>query len=132
MKAFMSIGILLLSAYAAAQKGSLSEQKMCYQQARKFVADTNAGSRDEWLFDQSHYDVKTKTCYVKLTRFFSSEGKPYTETNIADAYEGKLIGFCVSPTGEVEEGGGLLGGQKAKSRDEWDGLVTKLIPAFKP
>ena len=64
------------------KKGSLREQKTCYDQATKYVQD-HGGE-----FYAAHYDPKSQTCYVRHVWLSNGE---ITNDAVNDAYEGRSL-----------------------------------------
>ena len=86
MKSFATFALLAVTAIASPalgqKKGSLREQKTCYDQATKYVQDR----RGE--FYAAHYDPKSQTCYVRVV--WRSDGV-ITDEMVDDAYEGRNV-----------------------------------------
>jgi hypothetical protein len=134
----------------------LADRKMCYEQAQKYVADSNAKViqdklapwRDyHWTFEAAHYDVKTQTCYVQYERHpqtFPPESTAYVvvdEIRVDDAFEGKEIAAFVGGYSMDKQSGKTanspltfcqVNGEKCNERAVFNGLLWKLIPAFRP
>ena len=133
---------------------SLTDQQMCYQQARQYVADKNAtrsklNDYDNSLYDlsQAHYNPKTQTCYAEIGRSqpsYPTEATIYgtIETiEVVDAFEGKTIALLIDgftqdkKTGKptwTEPSACQVNGEKCTSRPTFNYLLWKLIPAFRP
>lgn len=156
MKHTFATIVFLFAAYSAqAQKppvnerGEPADQQTCYQQARQYLSDVNkdvAKPDKEAILSQAHYDPKTKMCYAQIERTFSvfpsdSKYRSYVqEIRVVDAFEGKMIAMYVTAY-SVEEDGTIkwsdptactVAGEKCTKRPVFNGLLWKLIPAFKP
>lgn len=133
----------------ANERRELADQQTCYQQARQYLSDLNKDvlkSEKEASLSQAHYDPKTKMCYAQIERTFSifpsdSKYRSYVqEIRVVDAFEGKMIAMFVTAY-SVEEDGKIkwedptactVAGEKCIKRAVFNGLLWKLIPAFKP
>jgi hypothetical protein len=127
--------LVFVSTVAIAQKAPLAEQKSCYEQARKYVADSNAATNPPGLysFSQAHYDSKVHTCYVLMQSVDPVGNSAIMNIVVDDAYEGKIVAQCVYTIGANDKPTVCqVNGQKADSRANFNYLLWKMIPAFKP
>jgi hypothetical protein len=80
---FALLAMTAITAPAFGQrKGSLREQKTCYDQAMKYVQD-HGGE-----FYAAHYDPKSQICYVRHVWLSNGE---VTNDVVNDAYEGRSL-----------------------------------------
>ena len=98
----------------AQKKGSLKEQKTCFDQAKKYVED-NGGE-----FYAAHYDPKSQTCYVR--HVWLSNGD-ITRDDVSDAYEGRSLAgwapeYCYVKTIRCSE----------NNHEEFNKLLSKVYP----
>ena len=158
----MLLFALVLSVPAFAQKSShadMANQGICYQQAKQVVdliaADDTKYSKthDEpgrvsygtAQLDGAHYDSASKTCYVKWSRMmfstYPSFSSMFFTVIVADAFEGKDIATFHGDDVRQETGGDFVeetpvtcqvNGTQCDSRAQFNGLLWKLIPAFRP
>ncbi len=114
---------------------TLSQQKMCAEQAKKSFEDS-AFSKDNTSTYTSHYDTRTNICYVEVasrptlaTNIFSYnllvydafEGRPYGELSVLASPE-QVVKCRVTPRGAQRE-------ITCKSLEEFNGLVLKYFGA---
>lgn len=132
MRALPIFVLVTVVTMATAQKGTQSEQRACYEQAKKFVED-NTSSDFPMMFMQAHYDPKNGTCYVQ-TQSTSAKGKDFIVASVYDAYEGKDVASCsyYSDGKSITNDDCYVAAEFAESRAEWNELLWKFIPAFKP
>lgn len=132
---FAALLLALASSSALAQKASLTEQKACYEQAQRYLADNNAVNQRmkppvQYVFLQAHYDSKEETCYVESSSDFSSSGMWIV---VEDAFEGKAIAKCFFALDLTEKPPDCqVNGENAESVAVFDSMLWKLIPAFRP
>jgi hypothetical protein len=106
------LSILLLSfivSQAAGQQAhaSLSEQKMCADQAKKFFKDTDFADDSKHPLKNeftSHYDASRKICYVRIDYSMKTGGKSEVSISsyVFDAFEGRNVAAYtwISETGK--------------------------------
>ena len=86
MKSVATFALLAMTAIASPalgqEKGSIREQKTCYDQATKYVED-HGGE-----FYAAHYDPRSQTCYVR--HVWLSNGEIINDA-VDDAYEGRNL-----------------------------------------
>jgi len=114
------------------EAATLSQQKMCAEQAKKSFEDS-AFSKDNTSTYTSHYETRTNFCYVEVasrpslaTNVFSYnllvydafEGRPYGELSVLYPSPEQVVKCRVTPHGAQRE-------ITCKSLEEFNGLVLK-------
>lgn len=97
MKIILSILFFSLTvSHAAAQQvhSSLSDQKMCAAQAKKFFMETDYSNDSKHPLKNeftSHYDAPKKVCYVRINYTTQTPGKAEISVGqyVFDAFEGR-------------------------------------------
>jgi len=153
MKTAIIAVLLLFAVGAQAQtRGSVSDQQLCYQQARQYVADQTKGlttsPAEPYTFEQAHYAPETKTCYVRyghISNTFPADSNLHNvvyvrQILVADAFEGRLVAMVtigIDQTNGYKEsvytsgrGGCQVNGVDCSSHAEFNGLLGKLVPAL--
>ena len=124
----------------------MATQKACYRQAREYVGDANKSAEPEhdyWAFTQAHYDPTSKICYVQYDHTQSSPASILWMVLVTDAFEGKDIASFVGASHAKSDEPGApyteskpmvchVLSEKCDSRAEFNGLLWKLLPAFRP
>jgi hypothetical protein len=86
--------LVVASVTQAQQKhATLSEQKACAHQAKKFF---NEGEppKDATKYEfTSHYDAANKVCYVRVDTAVILNGKLSVSSLVADAFEGRELAY---------------------------------------
>jgi hypothetical protein len=113
---------------------TLSEQKMCADQALKTFKDTQPSEQLTRTIRYSftdHYDPKERVCYLETRAVLAIDYKSYTNSElISDAFEGRVYGslMTVSNPDHVEECSVKPKGQteiKCSSNDDFDKLALQ-------
>ena len=118
------------SAFGQTRIATLSQQKMCAEQAAKVF---NAGfSHSMYAGYVNHYDAVTNVCYIMTSVTSTYDGTVYRLLDVSDAFEGQFYGTCttnsrepiplsgtcfIKPRGHVSI--------DAKTRYEYEKLVDK-------
>jgi len=136
----------------------VGDKVACYNQAQAYVDRQNKESTplmpgESWSkpvygLDQAHYDAKAQVCYLQMRRGFSvfppdsRSRSTVEEVAVLDAFEGKTIALFVDTVDYPKTAEGKItqskpevcdvNGAKCSSREEFNGLLWKLIPAFQP
>jgi hypothetical protein len=129
--------VLLCSCMAVAQSkpthADMANQSICYAQALVVVPKTD---KYPAKLDGAHYDAVSKTCYVQWSRmaWTSAQWDGIDQIEVEDAFEHKYVAEFIGVAGEgiTPPTSCQVNGEKCDSRAQFNGLLWKFIPAFKP
>jgi hypothetical protein len=100
---------------------SVPDQKMCYDQATKYVRDKNADMPNWYSFIQAHFNSAARVCYVRYIHVVRASES--ATDSIDDAFEGPTLAHYSD--GACYLAGGVC---EAEDTNHFKIVLTKYFP----